>query len=275
MAWLATQLGTFSTSNLTGVTIKHLQVRAVNTPALFDVTGAGDANSRQFANGIATAEFESVGVVAASTTAFGLAQNCQFNFTGVNVEPLRWTIRKVWPLVDITDSGTSVKRWQVRIPKLSVHIDKAVVTSGGPAAYTDPYVGTSIQIDQLGDISNTEAETAGGTAYVSKFVVSNPFYHGGPVDTDIRLEYGGSVSYDLTNRTGGDRFSWLFNTSGQVSADDFPEASAHISYRVGGEGSATNVEAFINAAAITIDRSEGGRIPIMTHIQVGSFVVPV
>ena len=274
MAWLATQLGTFSTSNLTGVTIKHLQVRAINTPALIDVTGVGDANSKKFVNGIATTEFVSAGVVAASATAFGLAQNCQFNFTGVNVEPLRWTINKKWPLVEVTDSNYAAKAWQVRIPKLSVHIDRAVVTSGGPAAYTDSYVGTEIQTDQLGDISNTEAETAGGTAYVSRFVVGNPFYRGGPVDTDIQLEYAGAVSYDLTNRTGGDRFSWLFNTSGQASSADFPKASANISYRFGGEGDITSVEAFIDEASITVDRSEGGRIGIGTHIQVGTFVVP-
>ena len=275
---MAAQLGTFTTSaNITCNSIKHLRVQALNVPMLSEVTGAADANARYFVNGIETAEFVSDGVISTTVDSltYGLGQSCQFNFTesGLDVEPIVWTIHKYWgKLHDVTDSDNADKVWQVETPHLEVHV-KSVVTTSGPNTWTDTILGTSMQIDRLGDIYNTIAATS-GTAHVKRFQVDNNFHRGGPVPADILLEYGGTVAHELDKRSGHSQFTWLFPTSGQATSDDFPLASTTITYRFGADGDTANVEAFCYDAVIHIDRRLGGRIPIQTRWRVGSYVVP-
>lgn len=162
------------------------------------VTCAGD-DYHTIIQGLGTKDIRMRGVVKqTSGGTYGLGQSSTLS-DGINIKPFDWTVRKRWPLFDVTGSGDSVKNWEWGIPSIGMNC-RGVITS----SYSTGFDTTSVSVSSVMNIFGTLA----GTLKLNQKVLRVPYFQGGPIAHQFGGQFSGTVTYTPPSAT--TNFSWLF-----------------------------------------------------------------
>ncbi|MEM1098841.1 MAG: hypothetical protein AAGH92_08625 [Planctomycetota bacterium] len=148
--------------------------------------GTPDAFHR-FCKGLPVQDVRARGTIEVSGTC-AKSQIGYANPATMAIKPQRFSLRKVWPLLDVTGSnGTTPdteKHWDWRIPRLLGNV-ASLVKSTGPLVDSDSQT-LSLLIDLMGTFT--------GTAITRNVNTSVPLTHGGPMPVSFDFEYSGGYA---------------------------------------------------------------------------------
>ncbi len=180
--------------------IHFSRVETVREEHVDDGTGssAGASDSAKvWVHGVPTVDAVGTGHLRLDAdSSFALAESSTIS-PGLTIKSADWTLRRVWPLVDVTGSGDTEKNWVWGLPIDMVQV-RGWATSGGPG-FTSNSVTVSTVIDDFGTVS--------GTLKLNSKQLNAMFADGGPVAVAFSGRYSGAVTYT------GSNFSWLFPTA--------------------------------------------------------------
>lgn len=208
------QQGLFSfttapSSGFSGAAI--LECRYIDQGRIVDVTGSKlisgtwtQQKSKQWVHGIPIREFVAQGVIENGSADYALSQQSTITIGTFTVQLAEWTLRKTWPLVDVTGSGSSDDaEWTWGIPVYSFQA-RGWATGSGPVLVGTESVTVSFAADDIGTIS--WASSPSKLLKVDQKQLSAPLYVGGAIPTAI----AGKMHGDITYSAGSTDFSWLF-----------------------------------------------------------------
>lgn len=256
-AYPIAQSGSFTVYDA-GTGINFETVQLVHTTPVHDTTGTGDAEKKSV-SGITTGEVVAIGHLEASGDE-GLAE--AGILSGVTTIHCRqWTLRKAWPLFDVTGSSSgakdSIKQWRHGLPLSTGSV--VGVAKAGLGAQLD-YTGelktftANFNIDKLG--------TLAGVVNILQKQIQPSYRDGGPVGAAMSFQFSEAAT---TWTPTSSNFTWLF-VSGTANAlkGDPPRGTLTIDL-----DTSTNVveNAICYDVTVSNPSSIGGRIPCQARFR--------
>lgn len=207
-------LFSFSGSSFTGAVINQCSHVKAHEPV--DVTGSRlsggsfvQDKAKQWTQRLPVGDLVASGHVE-KTKVYSHAQLSTLTLGTFVVHIGEWRLRKLWPLVDVTNG--SAKEWTWGIPIYSLQ------ARGWAKATTGPVTGTaqcsaSFVADQIGTIAWATGTT--NIMKVEEVRTDVPLFRGGGIPVAISGLFHGGVTYSAGTNT----FAWLF-INPETTADD-------------------------------------------------------
>lgn len=136
-----------------------------------------------------------------SNSTYALGQASTMGTPGIVMHPTEWTIRKRWPLFDVTGTGDSSKQWTNGLPVTTCAV-RGIATNDLGGNFDDRSVTVGMVIDDFG--------TLAGTAALDQKNIAANFKSGGPVPVSFSFAYTGEASAWTPT---GTNYTWLFPTT--------------------------------------------------------------